>query len=100
MTGRWFGMALALLVLAGCAGPAGSRRMSCPQSCDRGYEVCSDSAGAGRGGQSFFGVGAACERELKACLKNCDLAAVQAGPVARDGGKAAPGGAPETPETP
>ena len=72
--GRWLGGALASLAalgLAGCAGPAGSRHITCHQACERDYDMCADSAGASRGGASFFGVGAACQRELTACFKAC-----------------------------
>ena len=99
MTGKWFGMALAGVVLAGCAGPA-NMSMSCSQSCNRDYDVCSDSTGASRDGSSFFGVGAACQRQLSACLKSCELAAVQAQPSAKDGAKSAPGQTSRPPEKP
>ncbi len=99
-TGRCLCAALAILALAACAGPAGSRQMSCPQSCNRDYDVCSDSAGAGRGGGSFFGVGAACQRQLTACLKSCEVSAAQAKPAAKEPGKANPGEGPKPPGPP
>ena len=99
--GRRLGAALAILALAACAGPAGSRQMSCPQSCNRDYDVCSDSAGAGRGGGgSFFGAGAACQRQLTACLKSCEVSTAQAKPAAKDPGKAKAGDAPKPPGPP
>ncbi len=105
MTAKWLGaaLALALLALAGCAAPAGGRHLSCSQACNRDYDICADSAGANRGGASFFGVGAACQRQLTACLKNCDLAAVQskpAAPATKNGAKPAPGETPKPPAAP
>ena len=94
MMGRWFGTALLALGLTACAGPGGGRHLTCAQSCDRSYDTCADSAGASRSGASFFGVGAACQRDLTACLKNCEIAAAQAKPAAKDGAKAAPGTTP------
>ena len=90
-------MALAALLLGGCAGPAGGRHLTCSQACDRTYDNCADSAGANRGGASFFGVGAACQRDLSACHKACDIAAVQAKPATKDGASPAPGAAPKPP---
>ena len=62
--------------------------------------MCADSAGASRGGTSFFGVGAACQRELTACFKACEAAAVQAEAAKKPAAKAASGGTPKPPGTP
>ncbi|MEI6559473.1 MAG: hypothetical protein WCO00_13800 [Rhodospirillaceae bacterium] len=99
MTGRWIGAAAMALVLAGCAGPAGGRQRTCAQACNRDYDVCAESAGANRGGASFFGAGAACQRQVTDCLKSCDAVAAQAEAAkakakAKPGGKAVPGAAP------
>ena len=69
-----------VLALAGCAGPdsgrgelapAGAKRAGCERACNRDYDICADSAGAKRGGGSFFGVGAACDRQVSGCLQQC-----------------------------
>ncbi len=110
MMGKWLGVTLVALGLglAGCAGPAGGRHSTCPQACNRDYDVCAESASASRGGASFFGSGAVCQREVSACLKNCELTVVQTKPAAKDSAKPAaksrntpPGSAPvAAPERP
>ena len=87
MPGKWRGAVLALLALGGCAGPGNLKQLTCPQTCNRDYDVCSESTGAARGGASFFGAGAACQRQLAACLKNCELDAAEAKPAPKDEAK-------------
>ncbi|MEI8394226.1 MAG: hypothetical protein WCF85_05780 [Rhodospirillaceae bacterium] len=76
----------ALLVLSGCADPIGSagdpspgaaKRAACERSCNRDYDVCSDSGGGGRGGGAFYGPAAACERQTRSCLERCQTITIQ-----------------------
>ena len=94
---RWWArglIAVALSGLAGCAGPgagdpspAAAKRAACERSCNRGYDTCSDSAGAERRGSSFFGMGAACDRQVKSCFDRCKALGGDAKPDAKPDGK-------------
>lgn len=89
---------LAAAMLAACSGPLGpegdpspgaAKRARCDQGCNRDYDRCADSAGARRGsGGSFFGMGAACDRQVKDCLAACKaLVAEPKKPAEGEGGK-------------
>jgi len=82
-----------LLALAGCAGPFGdegdtspaaAKRAACERSCNRGYDTCADSSGAERRGGSFFGMGAACDRQVRSCLDRCKALTAGPKPEAKD----------------
>jgi len=92
---RWWLVGVCLVGLAACAGPLGgqgdpspgaAKRAQCERACNRDYDVCADGAGARRGGSSFFGMGAACDRQAKECLAGCKALTVQ--PKAKEDGKA------------
>ncbi|MEI6984613.1 MAG: hypothetical protein WCK65_00645 [Rhodospirillaceae bacterium] len=77
----WLGLA-GLVMLVGCAtpvrtagdpSPAAVGRAACERACSRDYDVCADGAGAGRGGASFFGAGAACRRQVSSCVDHCKV---------------------------
>ena len=90
MRASWLLTALAL-VLAGCAGASARGHLGCTPSCNREYDVCSDSAGASRSAAgSYFGAGAACDRELTTCLRECAAAAAQADKSKADKTRKAP----------
>ena len=100
MVGKWWLAGLAALVLSGCADSVSRNHRTCPQTCERNYESCADSTGAGRSGPSFFGVGAACQRELSSCLRRCELNAIETKPATDNKAKPAPGGSAESRKTP
>lgn len=52
-------------------GTAAASRASCERSCQRAYDVCSDSGAARRNEGSLFGASAGCERHYKSCLPRC-----------------------------
>lgn len=89
-------MGLMVLGLAACSGPTGAlgdsspaaaRKAQCERACNRDYDVCSDGAGARRGGSSFYGMGAACDRQVKECLASCKPMVVEPKPAAKQEGK-------------
>ena len=91
-------IAVVVLALAGCVGadvesgnasPAAAKRAACQTTCNRDYDVCADSAGAQRSGAgSFFGAGAACSRQVAACIQQCKAVVVQ--PQKKISGEQAP----------
>ncbi len=72
-------------LLIGCTGlgsepsdtsPGAAKKVVCEKHCNRDYDVCSESLGARPSGSgAFFGLGAACDREVTACLDRCRIAA-------------------------
>ncbi len=72
-----------LLALSGCMATPAQREakdpkldptQACRAQCNRDNAVCTDQRSAGRGGDVPFGVGAACQNELQACLNRCGVA--------------------------